>query len=308
MRQALVRILALAILLFETANLARAAFQVPLANPQTTAMGGASGSSLGDSSSMFINPAGTSGLIRAETYFSYNQMFAGLNGIGTIGQGILTAGFPTRLGTLSLGVADFRADSLLEERILGLTYSRRIGFIDAGITAKYMYHRYLIGGDALAAPDPAFQNGSARGAISLDGGLIASLSQFWKVSLVVRNINQPNVGLSMYDPVPREFQGGVIYEYQPLELRATADLTYRSNPMGDLNPRSVPAIGFEKRYQAIRFRAGLTPNQFSAGIGIDWGDLGLDYAFVLTRNLVGNNLGSHTIGLRYRFGRVGDNG
>ena len=251
---------------------------------------------------MFVNPAATSGLKHGEAYFGYTQMFAGLNGVGSIGQGLLTAGFPTPFGTLSLGVADFKADSLLEERILGFSFSRRIGAIDAGVTAKYLYHRYLIGGDALAAADPTFQQGASRGALSLDGGFIASLGDSWKVAMAVRNINQPDVGVSAVDRVPRQIQGGVAYEIHSWQTRLTADLIYQANAAGDFNSKMIPSIGLEKRYESVRFRAGATPTQFSAGIGVDWGNFGFDYAFVMTRGLTGDNLGSHSVGLRYRFG------
>jgi len=281
---------------------ARAAFQLPTTNAQTTAMGGSSGASLQDSSAIFVNPAATSGLLHGEAYFGYNQLYAGLSGVGSIGQGLLTAGFPTPFGAISLGLADLKADSLLEERVIGLSYARRLGLVDAGVTAKYMYHRYLIGGDTTAQADPTFQNGTSRGAFSLDAGLVASLTETWKANLAVRHLNQPDVGLLVRDRVPREVQGGFSYEYAPWQLRATADVTYRASPSGDVHSKAIPAIGLEKRYQTLRLRAGATPSQFSAGVGIDWSNFGFDYAFVLTRGLMGENFGSHSIGIRYRFG------
>jgi hypothetical protein len=50
------------------------------------------------------------------------------------------------------------------------------------------------------------------------------------------------------------------------------------------------------------FRFGVTPLALTAGFGLRWGLLGLDYALVLNRNLIEGNVGTHQLGLRVRFG------
>ena len=284
---------------------ARAAFDNPLITPQAAAMGGASLANTADSAALFLNPAASARLETGEAYFMYNQLYAGLSGVGAIGQGFIAAGLPTRYGTFSAGFGDFQAAGLLQERVIGLSYSRRLfGVLDAGVTGKYLSQNYLIGSDPAAASDPVFAHGTSRGAFALDAGVIAPLGGSWKVGLAVRNINEPNVGLASVDRVPREVQAGLSYDFAPWALRLTADYVYQDIPWGTFSDRTRPSVGLEKTFvnDMVRFRVGATPDQFSGGIGVRFGPVDFDYTFILSRGLISNNAGTQQAGIRYRFG------
>jgi hypothetical protein len=283
---------------------ARASFDVPIVTPQSAAMGGASLAGDGDSAALFLNPAAAAGLERPEAYMMYNQLYTGLKGVGGIGQGFASFGAPTKYGTLAAGYGEFSAAGLLDERVVGLSFSRRFGAVDAGVTGKYLYHSYQIGSDPAAASDPVFARGTSRSALALDAGVIASLSDSLKAGLTVRNINSPDVGLASTDRVPREVQAGLSYLIKAWDLRLTADYVYRDVPSGTLTDRSVPSIGLEKGFvnDMIRFRVGAAPDQLTGGIGIRCGPVDFDYAFVLNRGLMASNAGSQQAGFRYRFG------
>lgn len=284
---------------------ARAAFDVPVMSPQAAAMGGASLANTGDSASLFLNPAGSARLRSAEAYFMYDQLYAGLPGVAPIGQGFAAAGFPTRIGTFSAGLSEFQAAGLLQDRALGLSYSRRLlDGIDAGVTGKYLSQSYLIGSDPGAASDPVFANGTSRSAFALDAGLIATLSDAVKAGLAVRNLNEPDLGLASVDRVPREIQAGLSYDVRPWDLRLTADYLYTDVQAGTLTQRSTPSVGLQKGFvgDMIRFRLGATPEQFSGGVGIRFGPVDFDYAFILSLGLLSNNAGTQQVGIRYRFG------
>lgn len=267
-------------------------------------MGGASLAGLGDSAALFLNPAAAARLERPEAYMMYNQLYTGLKGVGGIGQGFASVGVPTKYGTLAAGYGEFSAAGLLDERVVGLSYSRSFGMLDAGVTGKYLYHSYQIGSDPLAASDPVFAHGTSRSALALDAGVIASLSDSLKAGLTVRNINSPDVGLASTDRVPREVQAGLSYMIKAWDLRLTADYVYRDVPSGSLTDRAVPSVGVEKGFvnDMVLFRAGATPDSFTGGIGIRCGPVDFDYAFVLSRGLMANNAGSQQAGFRYRFG------
>jgi hypothetical protein len=300
-RSALGALLALGL----SATAARAVFDAPLMTPQASAMGGASLASTADSATLFLNPAAPAGLAGAECYFAYDQIYAGLSGVGAISQSFAAVGAPTRLGTLTAGYGDFSGAGLIEERIAGVGFARRLlDGLDVGVTGKYLYEDYQIGGDALAQSDPVFQNGSARGAFSLDAGVIASLGGAWKLGLAVRNINQPNLGLSSVDRVPREIQAGLSYDVASAGLRLTADYLYEDEPAGSVLERDVPSLGLEKGFVdgRVKFRVGVTPDQLSSGVGIRFGPIDFDYAFILSLGLAENNAGTHQVGLRWRFG------
>lgn len=268
-------------------------------------MGGASLAGTGDAAALFLNPAATAGLARPEAYFMYDQLAAGLGGVGAIGQGFLAAGVPTKVGTFSAGFGDFSAAGLMQERVFGLGYSRRLfGVLDAGVTGKYLWHDYQIGSDPAASADPVFAHGTSRGAFALDAGVVAPLTDRWKAGLAVRNLNEPDVGLASVDRVPREIQAGLSYDVLPWALRLTADYVYRDVPSGTFTDRTIPSIGLQKGFvnDMVRFRVGASPNQFSGGVGVRFGSLDFDYAFILSRGLLTNNAGSQQAGIRWRFG------
>jgi hypothetical protein len=283
----------------------RAAFETTTLTPQAAAMGGSSLAGQADPATMFLNPAATAGLQNPEAYMMYDQLFAGLSGVGSIGEGFGAFGIPTKIGTVGIGFSDYEASGLLEDRVIGVSFARRLfGVVDAGITGKYLYQRYLIGSDPLAAADPVFSNGTSRGAFAFDLGLSAPLSDNLKAGLVVRNANQPNMGLASEDAVARQVQAGVSYDVKPAALLLTADYNYTAAQAGTLSQKSEPGVGLEKSFAdgRVKFRVGATLDQFSGGIGLQLGAIGFDYTFLISRTLSANNAGTHMVGFRYRFG------
>lgn len=307
-RQALPRVGRLAFLAAFAAlapRRAHAAFDSPLVTPQSSAMGGASLANTADSAALFLNPAASARLESVEAYFMYNQLYTGLSGVGGIAQGFAAVGAPTKYGAFAAGYGEFQAAGLLQERVIGLSYSRTLsGVLDAGVTGKYLAHNYLIGSDPAAANDPVFARGGARSAFALDAGVIASLTDSLKAGLAARNLNAPDVGLASEDRVPRELQAGLSYDFKAWALRLTADYVYRDVPSGAFSDRTLPSVGLEKGFvdDMVRFRAGATPDQFSGGIGIRLGPVDFDYTFILSRGLISNNAGTQQAGFRYRFG------
>lgn len=283
---------------------ARAAFQYPQSGARSAAMSGASIPAHGDCAALFQNAAGVAGLEAPEAYMMYDRQFAGLAGVDAIGRSFITAAAPTRLGAIGVGLSDFKAAGLLNERIVGVGLSRRVAHgIDAGVTAKYLYHRYAPGSDQSAAGDPVFAGGTSRGGAAFDAGLIATLGRALKAGFAVRNINSPDLGLVSEDRVPREYQAGLSYDKADWLLKTTAEIVYRDNHEGTLRDRAVPTLGLEKARsdERVKFRLGVGLDQLSAGVGLEFGRLSVDYAFLLTRHLLTSSAGSHLIGVRYRF-------
>ena len=283
---------------------AHAAFQYPQLGARSASMGGASIPAQADTESVFRNAAGAARLERGEAYLMYNKLYAGQAGIDAIGQSFVTAGAPTRLGAVSVGLTDFKAAGLMSERAVGVSISRRLfKNLDAGVTAKYLYHSFAPGSDH-SAGDPVFANGTSRGAAAFDAGVIATLSETVKAGFSARNINSPDIGLDSEDRVPREYQAGLSYYKAAWLLNATADVVYRDNHIGTLRERATPSIGLEKGFAdtCVKFRAGLSLDSFSAGVGMQFDRFGFDYAFILSRTLLSSSAGSHLIGIRYRFG------
>jgi len=280
-----------------------AAFQEPLVGPESAALGNASIPGAKDSTAILSNPARLAAVERADFYFMHGQMYAGMEGVGTIGQGFVSSAFPTRWGTLGLGLATFRAQGLLNERTVLVSAAKRFGRLELGVTGKHLHHGYEVGGDPLAANDPVFANGTSKGAFSLDAGAALRVSDALTIGAAVRNLNAPDVGLAVEDRVQREFQTGAAYDFgDKVGLRLTGDLHVRENRTG-AEPPVTPSIGLEKRFsEGAKFRFGASSSELTAGFGLQLGSIGLDYAFVLRRRLVEGSLGTHTLGLRVRFG------
>lgn len=299
------RSLGSALLLAVSAALpAAAAFQYPLSTAHSAALGGVSVYGAPEAGALFQSPVSPAGLERGEAYFLYNKLHAGQES-ANIGQGVMAAAFPTRLGVLGVGVANFHAAGLMDERVGAVSLSRRLfGRVSGGLSVKYLHHDYLVGSDPLAASDPVFANGTSKGAAAFDLGLRADLNEAFSAGATVRNLNSPDVGLSSEDRVPREFQAGASYLHKPWGLRASGDVLYRDTKLGTVRDRMVPGVGLEKTFdgQPVAFRVGANTEQLSAGVGINVGKIGFDYAFIITRNMISDNAGTHLIGLKYRFG------
>lgn len=298
------RSLAAGLLLGTSSSTAFASFQYPLNSARSAALGGASVYGAPEAGALFQSPASPAGLERAEAYALYQKVAAGGEGAG-LGQGLLAAAVPTRLGVLGLGVADFHASGLLDERAAAVTLGGGLfGSVSGGVAVKYLRRDFLSGGDPLAAADPVFAGGTSKGAAAFDLGLRADPSREFSLGAVVRNANSPDLGLRSEDRVPREYQAGASWLLGGWGLRVSGDLSYRDSRVGTLRDRLTPGIGLEKTLegQPVALRVGANTDQFSAGVGLELGRLGIDYSFVLSRELAADNAGTHLLGLRYRFG------
>ena len=290
---------------------AAAAFQTPLTSGQAAAMGNASLASDGDSSAIFANPAMMAGGTRSDAYFGYTDMFSGLKGAAKMGSGFMTGAVPALGGVIGAGVATFDAKGLLSERTVSVGYARARGKLSYGLAGKFLHHSYDTDGDALAAQDPVFSNGASASGFTIDAGAAYAVTEAIKVGLSVRNLTSPDVGLASEDRVPRTVQGGASWAVPAWTvgdrtirgLKLTADVS-KTDEEGQAG-RIHPSIGVEKLLSdgRVAFRAGVSETEFTGGVGVRFNDrMAFDYSLILRRNMLQDNLGTHSIGLRVAFG------
>ena len=281
---------------------ASAAFQTPLQSGQSAALAGSSlAGGAGDSSAIFANPAELAGGLRSDAYFGYTDMFAGLKGAAQLGSGFMTGAVSAGGGVLGAGLATFDAQGLLQERTVSVGYARAFGPWSAGFAGKFLYHSYKTNGDALAAQDPVFANGASAAAFAVDAGVVYSWSDALRFGFSVRNLNSPDVGLAGLDRVPRTLQAGASWMVRGVKL--TADLVKTDEEGQAGQPR--PGVGVEKTVSdgRVAFRFGATDTEFTGGVGLRFNDrMTFDYAVILRRRMLQDNLGTHAIGLRMAFG------
>jgi hypothetical protein len=87
-----------------------------------------------------------------------------------------------------------------------------------------------------------------------------------------------------------------------LGCRLTGDVSSADPDSG--SSQVAPALGLEKEVAGghLAFRVGATMTEFTGGIGLRYGSIGIDYAMVLHRVLLQGNAGNQSIGLRVLFG------
>jgi hypothetical protein len=281
-----------------------AAFDSALISPRSAGMANSDLASSDDSAGIFANPAAIASLKATDLYFVHSRLFAGLEGIGTLSEGFFTGAFPTRYGNFGVGYGNFSASGLLTERTLALTYARSFRNLQFGVTTKRLSRENQIDGDALAAADPVFANGTSRAAWAMDLGFSAVIRSPLKVAFAIRNLNAPNLGLASEDKVAREFEGGVSLEWPGLGMVATSNLAFRDTGFGSGRDRVLLSLGLEKALFSDRFalRVGANPLEFGAGMGLMLNRMGFDYSMTVKRQLFEAGAVSHRLGLRLRFG------
>lgn len=279
----------------------KAAFQLTPQSVRSSAL--ASSFMPGEAASLFTNPAGIAQMASGQASFMYAKPFAGLPGVA-LGLSSMALALPTPIATFGLGLALFDASGLKQERTFAISLARQFvsGRLKVGLTGKQLHHSYKVGSDPLAQRDPIFQNGTSKNALSLDAGLMMHVIGPLKLAVAARNLNEPDVGLASEDRVPREIQAGAYLEINGF-LRLSSDLFYRDAGFGPSSQQILPLFGAETRVsEQLSIRLGANPLEFTGGLGFRTGRLGIDYALVLHRNLLENNLGSHRVGMSWTFG------
>jgi hypothetical protein len=179
-----------------------------------------------------------------------------------------------------------------------LGYGRSLSpWLEIGVAGKLLIHSYLIHGNAAAQADPVYRQGASRSALAWDGGMLVRLGPSFQAAGVVRNINRPDVGLMSDDKVPRESRVGM--ELNAAGLKMNSDVTF---PNGGWAERSAFfRVGIEKiLYRSMALRLGANSQEFTGGLGMRIGRMGVDYGFVWSRHLA-DNLGSHYMGMTFQF-------
>jgi hypothetical protein len=302
-------------------------------------LGGAFCARVDDPSAIFINPAGISQLKSTEFSLMYGVPYYGLPGI-SLQQGYAAAAIPLgKRFTLGFGgsVFDTAGNLTEQEGIVGLAWL--YNSVSVGVNATYLYHSYNVGDDALAMADPVFANGTAKGAIGVDAGVLYQPIKYIALGASVRHANSPDVGLLSKDPVPVEYRAGTDAKYNntsllfdvllrdagadiadgqqlswhcgveqafgPIEEKTTTKIRRYSKTLRnylDSNSEYMYAQGPIQHKFAVRLGANNT--QLTAGFACTVAQIRFDYALALVTTDLKDNNGSHRVSLSYRFKRI----
>ena len=280
----------------------RAAFDEASQSVTAEAMGGAFAAKADDSSALFINPAGLNQLERGEFSLMYGKPMAAAKGMD-LGKNYAVMAMPlNNKVSIACGGSLFDASGLMKEYegILGAAV-RLTPRISVGGSLSYLSHSYAIDGEQDGA-DPVFAGGKSRGALGLDLGMQAGLTDKLSMGLSGRHLNRPNVGLIAKDAVPMELRGGLVYRMEKVSV--LADVTKRdAGP--DVSQAGSVRLGGGVEWKAmdrLALRSGLNNTALTAGFGITLKSLRLDYAFDLAYQAMEDNGGSHKLAVSVGFG------
>ena len=228
---------------------------------------------------LFNNPAGLAQINWKEVGVYYSPAPFGLT---ELANGYVAYQQPFSFGSLGIGGMTYGYELYRESKII-LGYS-------------YNYDNILFLGAAINYQTYSIQNYGSTGVFYLNlGGLVYILDDLrWGFS--TNNINRATVG-DQDDQIPVVFSTGFSFDVLQnfsLNVSLVKDIRY------DLSL----AFGIDYdiiEYLSLRIGAADNPSKFTAGIGINYSILGLDYAFFTHPDL---GL-THQVGLTLSFGKEG---
>lgn len=287
----IIAVAAVAVLLVPCAAHAEGVFDNLILSPRARAMGGAFVAVSDDETAIFTNPAGLADQTSIGVYGSYVDLF----GYPYFDLGSLSAVMPTSYGTVGFGARMLKVEH--NEVDLEKEYTISLG---QGFTLMQDVHSSLAFGYAASLYGLAFEAPSVSGedlgsanAVGFDVGVLGTLRGRTRFGFFMKNINNPKMGETDTEDLPRWFTAGVAYSpyggvTTSLEVQKQDDEDVRT------------CFGVESEVtDFLKVRAGLqnNPNRVSAGFGANWQAIRIDYSYTSHATLPG----SHHFGLGVAF-------
>ncbi|HEY3294662.1 MAG TPA: conjugal transfer protein TraF [bacterium] len=277
MKSFLTTLLLLAVPLLATAQLISNPYP-PV--PAAMAVAGAYTAAAIGAEAPFYNPAGLAYGKGTEGRFAYQQPWSmvGISHLSAAGYTTL----PRKFGGIALGVQSLgtRSDghTLAAETEAYLAHGIMLQK-DIHSSLAFGYTLKLINydlGESVANDQGVSQNLGSSTTFGLDVGATAQLWDRFTLGGSFKNINQPQLGANLKRDLPRMISGGLCY--QPYYgVRTTLDIerviSGETQFKGGINATVVKPLD-------IRFGVMSNPNSFTAGFGLHWRELVIDYAFI----------------------------
>ncbi len=254
---------------------------------RASGMGEAFTATADDASGLFWNPAGTAWVTKRQASFTYNQW---LQDISHNSAGIV---FPSSKGVIGLGIMlnsvdDFERRIIASEEPLGtfsiqdvsfsLSYAKMMGSkLSLGVRTAFLYEKIY----TESSSGFAFDLGARYSLISDKLFAAAALQNLGSMSeMVIESVELPKVlraGLAYHFPMFPGSQALIAaldyVQYLEGDSHIHAGLEY--NPVSVITLRTGFQTGYEEK-------------SISAGFGLDFGFIVIDYAYVPYENDLGN--------------------
>lgn len=247
--------------------------------PAGQGMGGAFTAVVRGSESVMWNPAGLALSAGTSGRFAYHQPYSAsfLSHMSVSGSSAL----PEKVGSIGFAIQN------LSTRLGGETISGETEIsIAHGLLLQEDIHSALgIGyavkfiswslGESVDGPSGSYDLGSAM-AVGIDVGATAKVWDRFYLASVFHNINHPQMGANLKRDLPRSMSYGVLYEPY-YGVRTSFDIERR------LDAGTVFKAGGDLQVvKPFHIRVGVmtNPNVFTAGFGLFYRDIVVDYAFL----------------------------
>jgi len=286
-----------------------------------------------DVNDIHYNPAGLIQLKEGEVTTLYGRFLTGLNDGSNISTTYLGYGQPLRggeWGAFGIGLKNFKADNLLNERTIYLSYGWKLkyqpfelpGVWSLGVTLKQLNRSFEPDrfaenslndpGTATGEPDPLFKNkGLSNTKYAFDLGTFYKFGyqNRYSAGLAIMNVNRPDVSLGGDNdkpPLITKFGLG----YRPRWGVLSVEFR-RANRLSSQTDSEV-AFGAERRFTikdigAFEIRGGYAEGSrdfkaLTAGLSYIFSKAELDYAFNMPIGNLSDEGGSHHVGFSFKFG------
>ncbi len=250
------------IFLFLLQHSVLAGFEQTNLGSRSNAIGGAFVGLSDDCWGIFYNPAGLSRLIHNEAAVYYSPRPFGLNELSTTA---LAANYSTKFGTFALAAKKYGFE--LYKEISG-TLSYANSFLGINIGTSFHIHTLTIKG---------YGNDFT---IGVDIGIMFPLAYNLLFGFSAQNINVPTIG-RIKEKLPQVFSFGT--SYSPINNLFLL-MDYEKEIMFD----GTVKAGFEYwlfEFTALRFGVNEKPSTISAGLGLKYSSMKIDYAIISHQEL-----------------------
>jgi hypothetical protein len=296
----------------------RAAFLDGQWGARPAGMGNAFVAIADDGNAPLFNPAGAVQSKRPQGIFTYAKPFAGLEQVN-LNRNAFSVLLPTDKG-LAFGAS--------WSNLIAPSYREDIGSVSAafqvdkwssalpadlalGLQLNYLNHQYQL--DDLARTDSVFADGRGRSAVAVGASFLmnprSEVLPGMRVGGAGKYLNNPDVGLSSKDTVPREMSLGLAYRWSRANAALDVDRRDKRNDirfgMEAWLYNQAQGQGQPQGQNQASLRAGINRSDVSVGASLAHAFQGgftisLDYAFLFPM-YVQDVPGSHVATLGVRF-------
>lgn len=238
-----------------------------------------------DASTVFYNPAGLTN-VNEELMLGfsnlYNQKFSEFKTVAAV------ANLPWKIGSIGFGArimdVNFEDFSLMSEQTWSLAY---------GVNLVKDIHSTISVGTSANLYNLSFESDDKDSAVGIDVSGLAILHQRTRFGFSVTNINNPKMGVTNQNELPRKMAMGIAYiPYDGVitSLEMKKDFAKETEFMAGVESRL---------FENFSLRAGVhqNPATYSAGASFYMSGIKLDYAYTYHAVLDG----THYLNIGYSF-------